>query len=386
MKYLTLHITDNQGTLLYARDVEVVNLCETFIRQLVSDFVKKGVILEGEHYTARLIPRYGNWMRQQVSVTPLSVLMPAQSQWIVLEYEPNTRPDQPVIYFTLELHVRERNFLITCDIYPHELGTNFIAYGVEQALLSLGVLQNGQLYRVRFYAKDDNNAQFDKEHLPTLEQKAASLIEFLSDEPETPAFPFRDPSAYPSAIIVGRASPQPDDIRIFVQRSTYDALLQAAKASDQVELGGILVGNVYRPTDGGRLIVEVSDFIVSEGLISSATELRYTFESWQSHQAQLREQFPGKRIVGWYHTHVVSVPTADSESITDGSDDAGASSGTTMFFSQHDVFLHSQFFADEWYVALVLDPWGKSIFFQWKHGQIVPCHAYYLYAELGVAS
>jgi proteasome lid subunit RPN8/RPN11 len=385
MKYLTLHITSNEGELLYARDVDVVNLCETFIRQLVSDFVKKGVIREGEHYTARLIPRYGNWLRQQAVVTALSAPVPAQNTWVVLDYEPNTRPDQPVIYFTLELHVRERNFLIACDIYPHELSANFIAYGVEQALLGLGVLQNGQLYRIRFYAKDDNDAQFDKEHLPTLQQKAASLIEFLSDEPEAPAFPFRDPSAYPSAIVVGQGQPQPDDIRIFVRRGTHDALLQAAKASDQVELGGILVGNVYRAADGGRLIVEVSDFIVSEGLISSATELRYTFESWQSHQAQLREQFPGKRIVGWYHTHVVTIPTNESESVADESEEAAASSGTTMFFSQHDVFLHSQFFADEWYVALVLDPWGKNIFFQWKNGRIVPCHAYYLYADLGVA-
>jgi proteasome lid subunit RPN8/RPN11 len=385
MKYLTLHITSNEGELLYARDVDVVNLCETFIRQLVSDFVKNAVIREGEHYTARLIPRYGNWLRQQAVVTALSAPVPAQNTWVVLDYEPNTRPDQPVIYFTLELHVRERNFLIACDIYPHELSANFIAYGVEQALLGLGVLQNGQLYRIRFYAKDDNDAQFDKEHLPTLQQKAASLIEFLSDEPEAPAFPFRDPSAYPSAIVVGQGQPQPDDIRIFVRRGTHDALLQAAKASDQVELGGILVGNVYRAADGGRLIVEVSDFIVSEGLISSATELRYTFESWQSHQAQLREQFPGKRIVGWYHTHVVTIPTNESESVADESEEAAASSGTTMFFSQHDVFLHSQFFADEWYVALVLDPWGKNIFFQWKNGRIVPCHAYYLYADLGVA-
>ncbi|MBO9310464.1 MAG: hypothetical protein J7551_11855, partial [Chloroflexi bacterium] len=173
MKYLTLHITSNEGELLYARDVDVINLCETFVRQLVSELVKNAVIRAGEHYTARLIPRYGNQLRQRAIVVP-NAPVPAQNAWIVLDYEPSTLPDQPATYFTLELHVRERNLLIACDVLPHELSAYFIAYGIEQALLGLGVLQNGQLYRIRFYAKDDNNAQFDKEHLPTLEQKAAS--------------------------------------------------------------------------------------------------------------------------------------------------------------------------------------------------------------------
>ncbi|MFQ3535203.1 MAG: hypothetical protein SNJ58_04940 [Aggregatilineales bacterium] len=386
MKYLTLHITNNEGELLYARDVDIANLCEAFIRRLVSELVEKAVIRQGEHYTARLTPHYGEMMRTQGQLFTLNAPPPAQSSWIVLHYEPNTQPDQPITYFTLELYVRERSFIIEYDFQPQTLSADFIAYGVEQALLGLGVLQDGQLYRLRFYAKDDDEAQFDKEHLPTLKRKAASLIEFVSEEPELPAFPFRDPNGYPGVVSVGQALSQADDIRIFVRRGTYEALLQAAKASDQVEVGGILVGNVYRPTDGGRLIVEVSDFIISEGLIASMTELRYTFESWQSHQARLREQLPGKRIVGWYHTHVVTLPTSSAQSLATQDELEAGRDGTTMFFSQHDAFMHSQFFADEWYVALVLDPWGKSQFFQWKNGQIVPCPAYYLYADTGVAS
>jgi proteasome lid subunit RPN8/RPN11 len=385
MKYLTLNITTNEGDLLYAKDVDAANLCETFIRRLVSSLVAQNIIHTGEHYTVQITPHYGSTMRQQGSVATVAT-PPSQETWIALRYKADAAPDQPITYFTLELHIRERGLVIEHDFHPQDLSADFIAYGVEQALLSLGVLKNGQLYRIRFYAKDDANAQFDKEHLPTLEQQAASLIEFLSEESEAPAFPFRDPNAYPSVITVGRGLPQPDDLRIFVRRSTYDALLEAAKISDQVEVGGILVGSVYRAADGGRLIVEVSDFIISEGLVSSVTELRYTFESWQSHQAQLREQFPGKRIVGWYHTHVITMPTSESESVATESEDELIGGGTTMFFSQHDVFLHTQFFPDEWYVALVLDPWGKSIFFQWKNGRIVPCLAYHLYTDLGVAS
>lgn len=383
MKYLTLHIASDANELLYARDVDAANLCEGFVRRLVSELVEQAVIRQGEHYTVRLTPRYGTAMRAQgILFTPPSP--PVQNTWIALHYEPNTRPDQPIAYFSLELYIRERNLMIAYDFQPQTLSADFIAYGVEQALLSLGVLQDGQLYRLRFYAKDDADAQFDKEQLPTLERKAASLIEFLSDQPEMPAFAFRDPSAYPILSSVGQ--PQADDIRIFVRQSTYEALIQAAKISEEVEVGGILVGNVYRPTDGGRLIVEVSDFIISEGLVSSLTELHYTFESWQSHQAQLRQQFPAKRIVGWYHTHVVTMPTSQSESLPAQDDESPSAQGTTLFFSQHDVFLHSQFFAEEWYVALVLDPWGNSQFFCWKDGQIAPCYAYHLYADLGVAS
>jgi hypothetical protein len=149
-----------------------------------------------------------------------------------------------------------------------------------------------------------------------------------------------------------------------------DGLLHEAGMPVEVERGGILVGQVFSPSDGGRHLVEVSDLIVSEHTTSTLIELRFTFESWRSLTEVMQRGFPGKRIVGWYHTHLVEV------SVTSG---GGQSEPTKLFFSRDDVFLHSQFFPDPWYIALVMDPQGNDLFFQWKDGEICACNGYYLF-------
>jgi len=380
MKYLKLQINTPDGTLLYEKDVEPANAFESFIRKLVAQHVATGLIYAGEHYTALVIPRY----EESLIRNPLVMKAPpdaAQNTWITLRLDPNATLTGPARFFTIELHIRERDILIRQDFQVSEIGSDFVAYGIEQALIGLGVLKPGMLYRTLFFARDDNEADFDREHIPSLEQRAASLIEFLSDEPEAPSFPYRDVALYGNAQLIGAEPPGPDDVRIYMHQAALDRIRAEAKVSEEVERGGMLVGGIYRSADSGRYVIEISDFIVSEGTVSSETELTYTFQSWQSQQTALRERFPGRRVVGWYHTHVIEM---EIHAETERADEVVVG-GTTMFFSQHDVFLHSQFFADEWYVALVLDPWGKSMFFQWKGGRIVPCPAFYTYTDLGVA-
>lgn len=375
MKYLRLRITSDDHVLLYEKDVEAANAFEGFVRELVARLVSRDEIASGDHYAALVIPRYGETLLLQ----PVRSIDKARASepldWIELVYQEAITPDQPVRFFTIELRVRESGLIYRQDFLPAEVSTHFVGYGVEQALLSLGVLESGQIYRPIFFAHDDSDFDFEREHIPALQASAEALIEFVSDEPEAPAFPHRAPTFYTSVEQVGQT--QPDDVQIYIRRGVLDRLHTEAKVSETVERGGILVGNVYTSTDGGRYIVEISDYIVSEGTLSTETELTYTFESWQSHQAQLREQFPGKRIVGWYHTHLIEMQIK-----IEGEPEVH---GTTMFFSQHDVFMHSQFFRDEWYVALVLDPWGSCQFFQWKRDRIVPCPGYRIFDDLGVA-
>ena len=55
-------------------------------------------------------------------------------------------------------------------------------------------------------------------------------------------------------------------------------------------------------------------------------------------------------MVGWYHSH----PRFG------------------IFLSQYDVFIHSNFFAEQWQVAYVVDPVsGNSGIFGWENGEIV---------------
>lgn len=389
MKYLNLQITTLSHELVYAKDVEASHLFEGFIRKLVAGLVMQNVIQQGEHYTVTVIPRYGQFLQRAATVL-LEDHPPELPTWITLRYDEPPPADHPAVrYFSFEIRVRERKLLIRADFQMHEVTQDFIALGIEQVLISLGVLSAGQHYRIVFTAREDNTPNFEREHIPALQKKAADLIEFLSDESEVPTFPLRAADHYPTASLQGMGPPARDDLQVYIHRRTLEKLHQAAQKSTEVELGGLLVGNVYRSAPDGPYLLEISDFIVSEHLVSNMTELTYTFESWQANMAQLRQQFPDKRVVGWYHTHVVAMLLDAIEQTASPKSDPNEAeivlSGTTMFFSQHDVFLHTQFFPDPWYVALVLDPWGNCLFFQWKGGKITPCAAYHVYDDVGVA-
>lgn len=378
MKYFKLCLTDPKGNLIYAKDVEVQNIFESFIRSQVSLLVNQGTIHAGEHYSAVMIPRYGKYLNTSptlVEVDPEKV-PDKREKWIDIQFEEPLQPDQPIRYVTLELYVRERNFIYRRDFQIGEVSTQYVSYGITQALMGFGVMKNGDWYSTVLFARDDDNAEFDRERIPKLEQQAESLIEFVSETPERISFSYRDPSIYAESKVIG--NPAADDIRIYVNQNSIQPLLQEGILSGEtgVERGGILVGSIYESTNGGRRIVEISDIIVSEHNASSVIELRYTFESWQAQNRRMKEEFPGKRIVGWYHTHLVDISMkTEGEKIEK----------TKMFFSRDDVFLHETFFPEEWYVAMVLDPQENSIFFQWKDDRIVACGGYRIFEAVGVA-
>lgn len=376
MKYLQLRISSpaDRGV-LYEKDVDARNALGGFVRALVGDLVHDGTVHEGEHYTAVVVPRYGEVLRQTPQLThdPARVAEPVD--WVELRFEEPAQPDRPVRYFSVEVRVRERGLVYRRDFTRSEVGQFYVGQGVEKALLGLGVLRDGDYYLIDFFARDDDRADFDRERSPVLQERAASLVELVPETAAGPSFPYRDPASYGPVQFVGRV--RPGDILIYVGRRALEALLADARVSPEVERGGILVGNVFENAQaGGRRIVEISDLIVSEHTISNVVELRYTFESWRGHKARLKDKYPGRQIVGWYHTHLVEVSVHTAENKVEQ---------TTMFFSRDDLFLHKQFFPAEWYVALVLDAPGNSIFFQWKDGEIVACGGYAVFEDVGVA-
>jgi len=377
VKYFKLCLNDSAGNPIYAKDVEVQNIFESFIRSQVSLLVKEGTIQAGEHYSAVMIPRYGEYLNTSLKQTiePDNVT-DKKEKWIDIQFEEPLQPDQPIRYLTLELYVQERNFIYRRDFQLGEVITQYVSYGITQALMGLGVMKDGDRYLTLLFARDDDNAEFDRERIPQLEQQAESLIEIVSETPERISFLYRDPSSYTESQVIG--NPEADDICIYVNQNVMQPLLREGILSGKtgVERGGILVGSIYESTDSGRRIVEISDIIVSEHNASSVIELRYTFESWQAQNRRMTEEFPGKRIVGWYHTHLVDISMkTEGEKIEK----------TKMFFSRDDVFLHKTFFPEEWYVAMVLDPQENSIFFQWKDNHIVACSGYRIFEAVGIA-
>jgi proteasome lid subunit RPN8/RPN11/tetratricopeptide (TPR) repeat protein len=146
--------------------------------------------------------------------------------------------------------------------------------------------------------------------------------------------------------------------RIYMTRRAADAIERHAQSETARELGGVLLGGHYEGRDGE--FVEIEDALPAEGAESHAARITFTHETW-ARVAEAVDARPDRlQIVGWYHTHP----------------------GFGIFLSHHDLFIHQNFFAEPWQVALVVDPVaGTRGFFHWQDGRVRPMAGWYLYAS-----
>jgi proteasome lid subunit RPN8/RPN11 len=122
------------------------------------------------------------------------------------------------------------------------------------------------------------------------------------------------------------------DPLIAVRRQAWDDLMTHAR-SEPVEVGGMLLGEVYEDADG-RLALDVRHAIPALGARQEATYFKLTPEAWE-HICSTRDAIdPEMLIVGWYHTHP----------------NFGA------FFSGTDRASQRAFYRERWNVGLVIDP------------------------------
>lgn len=368
VKYLRVMLSTDERGLLYRKDFEAANIFDIFVQTFVGELVRDGTIIEGEHYVALIIPRYDPYLRQRPSVRVDPARAAEPRPWISLEFEGAVRPDTPLTFFTLELRVRERSLIYRQDFQLYEI--DYFFRRLEQALLRLGVLHHGEYYWRQIFAREDDQADFEREEVYALKQEVTSLVEIAPVQVAAPAFPRKSLSDYVIQETVG-APEDAGPVKILIARPTLEAIQRIARAGVPVEQGGMLVGNVYQESDQSGFLVEITDHILAEEARSSISELRYTFESWQRQTALLRERYPGKRIVGWYHTHLVRM-----EFYTD--EIRQTIHATELFFSRDDMFMHRQFFREKWYVAMVLDPQGNAVFFHWEGDEVVTSRGFYV--------
>ena len=370
MKYLKLQIDDPHGETLYERDLKPETLFREFVRRMMIKLLLQGTVLEDECYTVTIVPRYGTYIKLAPSLAGVSSeILPLGDKWIEISFEEPFNFHEPVHFFTVQIYIKDRNLLYRQDCQVSHTLEQYLKRDLGHTLIQKGVIRNGDSMIPRLFTRDDDSADFDKEHYPQLQHQVESLLEFV-DEPQEIVFPKRHKEHYSNTTLVGE--PAKDDICIFIQQKTMNALIEEGKQSTAVERGGVLVGTVYENADQGKHIVEISDLIIGEHMVSSMTQLRYTFESWQAQHQRMQEDFLDKRIVGWYHTHLIEGGIYQRQN----------SERSKLFFSRDDHFLHKQFFPEPWHVAMVLDPKGNSIFFQWKGKEVVGCDGYYIFEDL----
>jgi proteasome lid subunit RPN8/RPN11 len=103
---------------------------------------------------------------------------------------------------------------------------------------------------------------------------------------------------------------------------------QHSRTSMKAEVCGVLIGS----TDDERTLIEAC--IAGVNAAQGGAHVTFTQDTWEHIYKIKDEQFPEKKIVGWYHSHP----------------------GFGVFLSEHDLFIQENFFSSPQQVAWVYDP------------------------------
>lgn len=129
----------------------------------------------------------------------------------------------------------------------------------------------------------------------------------------------------------------------YTQRAR-EAIYDHVFANPSAEVGGVLVG--ARMGEGQALLQGSVRADLAQGDLTSLT---FTHDAWTQIHAAITRDHNDAEIVGWYHSHP----------------------GHGIFLSNHDEFIHRNFFGDPSCLALVVDPInGREGLFGWQHSEI----------------
>jgi proteasome lid subunit RPN8/RPN11 len=139
------------------------------------------------------------------------------------------------------------------------------------------------------------------------------------------------------------ADPGSVELRIEFDSEVLRSIRQHSRSSMSAEICGVLIGSAVDQAT----IVEAS--IPGEEARQGGSHVTFTQDTW-THIYQVKDsQYPDKRIVGWYHSHP----------------------GFGVFLSEHDTFIHRNFFSNANQVAWVFDPHSdEEGCFAWRRDEI----------------
>jgi proteasome lid subunit RPN8/RPN11 len=130
---------------------------------------------------------------------------------------------------------------------------------------------------------------------------------------------------------------------VVVDSEVVRKIRQHARSCNTTEVCGVLIGQ------DRDLRVEVAACIEGENAEGAGAHVTFTQSTWEHIYAVKDKSFPNERIVGWYHSHP----------------------GFGIFLSEHDTFIHKNFFSSPGQIAWVFDPHSdEEGCFGWVDGRI----------------
>src|SRR3954467_15131564 len=135
---------------------------------------------------------------------------------------------------------------------------------------------------------------------------------------------------------------------VIYKQSVLNDIRAHGRSAPDIEVCGVLVGNVYTDNIGPFIFIEAS--IRGNFSAGKNAQVTFTAQTWQHIQDVMDRQYPDMRILGWYHTHP----------------------GHGIFLSDMDLFIHKNFFSLPWHLAFVFDPQHlEEGLFAWRAGNMV---------------
>ncbi|MCC7129143.1 MAG: Mov34/MPN/PAD-1 family protein [Anaerolineae bacterium] len=150
-------------------------------------------------------------------------------------------------------------------------------------------------------------------------------------------------------------------VTVFVTQRAYVRICAHAGSDLYNEVGGWLVGKwrADRSTNVPFIVVEA--ILPAPHTRHGSAYLTFTQDTQVSLYDELKERYPNKELVGWYHTH----PRMG------------------IFLSEYDVWLHHNFFPEPYHVALVVEPHSTTAgFFIRQHDGTLDSRYYFGFHEL----
>jgi proteasome lid subunit RPN8/RPN11 len=146
---------------------------------------------------------------------------------------------------------------------------------------------------------------------------------------------------------------------LIVAQEAYVRLVEHAASDLELEVGGALVGILSIDRQSRSQFILVESALPARFTRQGSHHLTFTQDSLVELHNGMDEAFPGKQIVGWYHTHP----------------------GLGVFLSPHDTWLHNHFFPEPWQVALVIDPLAETggFFIRLPDGVLDPLRSFGFY-------
>lgn len=152
------------------------------------------------------------------------------------------------------------------------------------------------------------------------------------------SLPVRRLPADNTDVWIGRWSSIPY-MRVAWHTSARLTVLRHCYGTPHVEAGGVLLGGVYRteesggPADWPTDFIEIAGSIQAEYTDAGQGHLQFTPESWAKINRIRDLRYPESAVVGWYHSHP----------------------GHGLHLSGHDLFIHNNFFAEDFQLALIVE-------------------------------